>query len=145
MQSALITVLLGHKDELEQERSRLEEQMIALNKRIYHLNELISESHSIPSHSSPAKGELKVMPPPKAKQTRVRGVFAAAVKAVEQLSDPFDKNQLIAQLKLDDEFAGKEITTSNIRNALRLLKDRGLIKVESEATATSCARYVKAA
>jgi len=83
---------------------------------------------------------LKIKPP------RVRGVLAAARKAIEQqLSGPFDKNQLLDTLKRDKEFANKKITPSNIRNTLRLLTQIGVIKVESEATATSCAKYVRAA
>lgn len=89
-----------------------------------------------------------VMPPlsRKEKQARVRGVLAAARKAVDQLGGPFDKNQLLAKLvEIDAEFVHKAITGSNIRNALRLLTQAGVIRVEQAATATSCAKYVKAA
>ena len=82
----------------------------------------------------------------KPKPKRVRGVLAAARRAIEQFSGPFDKNQLLEKLvEIDEEFAHKKITGSNIRNALRSLTQDGVIKVESEATATSCAKYVKAA
>ncbi|HET6977695.1 MAG TPA: hypothetical protein VFI24_15295 [Pyrinomonadaceae bacterium] len=84
---------------------------------------------------------VKIKPKP-----RVRGVFAAARKAIDQLQGQFDKNQLIEKLvEIDGEFAHKKITGANIRNALRLLTQSGVIKVASEATATSCAKYVKAA
>jgi len=90
-----------------------------------------------------------MMPPVlrlKTKRPRVRGVLAAARKAVDQLSGPFDKNELLAKLiEIDQNFAHKKVTGSNLRNALRLLTQNGVIKVESEATATSCAKYVKAA
>ena len=85
------------------------------------------------------------MMPPRPRQPRVRGVLAAAREAIEQMPGSFDKNQLLAKLKEREEFAHKEITGSNIRNALRLLTQDGVIKVESEATATSCAKYVRAA
>ena len=82
---------------------------------------------------------------PKPKPPRVRGVLAGARKAIDQLESPFDKNELLAKLvELDEDFARKKITGANIRNALRLLTQDGVIKVESEATATSCAKYVKA-
>ena len=99
--------------------------------------------------NEPSRAELKSIPQlklqTKTKQPRVRGVLAAARKAIEQLSSPFDKNQLLAKLvEIDEEFAHKKITGANIRNALRLLTQDGVIKVESEATATTCAKYVKA-
>jgi hypothetical protein len=99
--------------------------------------------------NQPPRAELKSMPQLKlltnTRQPRVRGVLAAARKAIEQLPTPFDKNQLVAKLiEADEDFAHKKITGANIRNALRLLTQDGVIKVESEATATSCAKYVKA-
>jgi hypothetical protein len=100
--------------------------------------------------NEPAKAELKSMPQfklqTKTKQPRVRGVLAAARKAIEQLPPgPFDKNQLLEKLaEIDEEFAHKKVTGANIRNALRSLTQEGVIKVESEATATTCAKFVKA-
>lgn len=76
---------------------------------------------------------------------RVRGVLAAARRAVDQFSGPFTRHQLQEKLEEDGEFAHKKITTSNIRNAIRLLKKTGIIKVEKEATATQTATYIKAA
>ena len=125
------------------QKQDLEEKLFHVNALIFHLNALITKHES-----GSARGELKVMPPRplKTKKTRVRGVLAAARKAIELLPDPFDKNQLIAKLiELDEEFARKKITNSNIRNTLRLLTQDGVIRVESEATATSCAKYIKAA
>jgi sulfur carrier protein ThiS len=89
-----------------------------------------------------SKTEVKSMPPLRQikKQPRVRGVLAAARKAIDQLPSPFDKNQLLA--KLDEEFTHKKITGANIRNALRLLTQEGVIKVHCEATATTCAQYL---
>jgi hypothetical protein len=82
----------------------------------------------------------------KPKKPRVRGVLASARKAIDQLPSPFDKNQLLEKLvEIDEEFAQKKITGANIRNALRLLTKAKVIKVASEATATTCAKYVKAA
>ena len=138
MQPDLLASLLTQRDHLLAQKLEIEAEL-------FHLNALIMKYES-----GSSKGELKMMPPIKpqfkTKQPRVRGVLAAARKAIEQLSDPFDKNQLLAKLiELDGEFAHKKITGSNIRNALRLLAQDGVIKVESEATATSCAKYVKAA
>jgi hypothetical protein len=74
----------------------------------------------------------------------VRGVLAAARKAIDQLESPFDKNELLAKLvELDEEFVHKKITGANIRNALRLLVQDKVIEVKSKATATTCAKYVK--
>jgi hypothetical protein len=100
--------------------------------------------------NEPTKAESKSVPQLKLqikpKKPRVRGVLAAARKAVDQLPSPFDKNQLLKKLvEIDGEFAQKTITGANIRNALRLLTQAGVIKVASEATATTCAKYVKAA
>lgn len=99
--------------------------------------------------NEPSKAELKSVPQlklqTKTKQPRVRGVLAAARKAIEQLPSPFDKNQLLAKLvEIDEGFARKKVTGANIRSALRLLTQDGVIKIESEATATTCAKYVKA-
>jgi len=96
-----------------------------------------------------SKGELKstlqlLQPQPKPKPPRVRGVLAGARKAIDQLESPFDKNELLAKLvEIDEEFASKKITGANIRNALRLLVQDKVIEVKSEATATTCAKYVK--
>jgi hypothetical protein len=135
MQPDLLAGLLTQRNHLFAQKLELEEEL-------FHLNALIMKYES-----GSSKGELKVMPPRlKAKQPRVRGVLAAARKAVEQLSGSFDKNQLLAKLiELNEEFARKKITGASIRNVLRLLTQDGVIKVESEATATSCAKYVKAA
>lgn len=132
MQPDLLAGLIQQRDHVLAQQRELKNELI-------HLNALIKKYKS----GSP-KGELKLMPPP-SKAPRVRGVLAAARKAVEQISGPFDKNQLLAMIERDEEFAHKKITGSNIRNALRLLTQGGVIKVESEATATSCAKYVKAA
>ena len=78
------------------------------------------------------------------KQPRVRGVLAAARKAIEQLPDPFNKNQLLELVEMDQELAGKEISDANIRNALRILTTKGVIKVANSATPITCAEYVKA-
>jgi hypothetical protein len=69
-----------------------------LEEQLVHWNALITKHDS----GGSLKGELKIMPPPKPRpkttKTRVRGVLAAARKAVEEFSGPFDKNQLIAKL-----------------------------------------------
>ena len=131
MQPELLAGLIKQRDHVLAQQRELETELI-------HLNALIKKYKS-----GSSKGELKLMTPKT--RTRVRGVLAAARKAVEQLSGPFDKNQLLAMIERDEEFADKKITGSNIRNALRLLAQDGVIRVESEATATSCAKYVRAA
>lgn len=137
IQPDLLDGLLAQRQELLAHKREVDEEL-------GHLNALIMKYQS-----SSSKGELKMMPPrPRinTKRPRVRGVLAAARKAIEQLSGPFDKNQLLAKLiELDEEFAQKKITGPNIRNALRLLTQDGVIRVENEATATKCAKYVKAA
>lgn len=116
-------------DRLSMRKNHLLSQRREIEEELSHLNALIMRYES----GSP-------------KQPRVRGVLAAARKAVQQLQDPFDKNQLIEKLKeIDGGFATREISGSNIRNALRLLTEDGVIRKEREATSTSCAKYVKAA
>jgi hypothetical protein len=122
--------------------SRREQVLVELDR----LNALIAtyQQESSTLESKSPRQQLK--PQIKTKQQRVRGVLAAARKAIDQLSGPFDKNQLLAKLvEIDEELAHKKITGANIRNALRLLTQDGVIKVESKATATTCAKYVKAA
>jgi hypothetical protein len=119
-----------------------------LARRVKVLAELNSLNALIATYQNdPSKADSKSIPPRllqiKAKQPRVRGVLAAARKAVDELPNPFDKNQLLEKVvEIDEEFAQKKITGANIRNALRLLTQAGIIKVESEATATTCAKYV---
>jgi hypothetical protein len=136
MQKESLADLLKWRRELVSQRDEIE-------KRISLLDELIND-HECGS----SRAELTVIQPRsmvETKQRRVRGVLAAARRAIDQFSGPFTKNELRAKLKEDAEFAGKEITLSNIQNAIRSLKEIGLIRVESEATATRCATYVKAA
>ena len=129
-----LAVLLKWRNELLAQQQEIQERLAVLDDQI--------DAYE----SGSAKAELKVLPSRvEPKQIRVRGVLAAARRAIDQLSGPFDKDDLLAKLKADAEFVDKEISVSNIRNALRILKERGVIKVENEATATSCARYVKAA
>ena len=118
--------------------ARREELLIELRQ----LNALIATYQSgAPKMESNPKPRL--IPP---KQPRVRGVLAAARKALEQLPDPFDKNQLLQKLvELDEEFTHKRISGANIRNALRILTQEGVIRITSEATATTCAKYKKVA
>jgi hypothetical protein len=116
---------------------------VALEEELEHVEALIAIYES-----KILRNPLKLTQPLslKEKQTRVRGVLAAARKAVDQLAGPFDKNQLLAKLvEIDEELVHKKITGSNIRNALRLLTQAGVIRVEKEATATTCATYVKTA
>jgi hypothetical protein len=93
--------------------------------------------------------ELKLVPQRQSgrrKPARVRGVLAAAKKAVDQLSGPFDKNQLLDKLvEINAQFADKKISGPSIRNTLRLLLQAGEIKLTSEATATKCAKYIRVA
>jgi len=125
----LLNALLARREKVLTELNDLDD-MIAK----YQNQSTKAESKSVPQL-------LKIKPKP-----RVRGVLAAARKAIDQLPSPFDKNQLLKKLvEIDGEFAQKTITGANIRNALRLLTQAGVIKVASEATATTCAKYVKAA
>lgn len=133
MQPEILKGLLSQREILLGQRRELEEEL-------EHLDSLIK----IYKKKSPRRELMKTRPVPR--QQRVRGVLAAARKAIEQLSGPFDKNQLLTKLlEIDEEFVHKKITGSNIRNALRLLTQSGVIKVETEATATRCAKYIKAA
>lgn len=117
--------------------ARREELLIELR----HLNTLISTYQS-GALKEESKSKSRLIPP---KRPRVRGVLAAAREAVKQLPDPFDKNQLLEKLvEIDEEFTRKTITGANIRNALRLLTQEGVIRVTNEATATTCAKYIKA-
>src|SRR5437016_2954952 len=101
MQPELLDGLLVHKRELEEE--------------LAHVDALIRKHQA-----NSSKGELRVMP--RMKRPRVRGVLAAARKAVDHFSEPFDKNQLLAKLiEIEKDFANKKISGANIRNTLRLL------------------------
>jgi len=110
---------------------------------LHQLNGLIATYRNEPSTADlKSTPQLKLQIKPN--QPRVRGVLGAARKAIDQLPDPFDKNQLLAKLvEIDEEFANKKITGANIRNALRLLVQDKVIEVESKATATTCAKYIK--
>lgn len=106
------------------------------------LNGLISR-HERSASRSKAKSprQLKQVRPTK---PRVRGVLAAARKAIDQLPDQFNKNQLLELVKRDQELAGKKISDATIRNALRKLTTKGVIRVAHSATPLTCAEYVKA-
>jgi hypothetical protein len=144
MSSALLTKLLDQREELLADREKLAKDLAELDEELGHVKALIMTYESASS-----KRELRMMPKPKMqiviKQPRVRGVLAAAKRAIEELPEPFDKNQLLEKLKQDEVFADKEITGPNIRNALRLLTQSGVLRVESPATATQCAKYKKVA
>lgn len=123
---------MAHRRDLLAQRQDLDEELT-------HVDALIGK-HQVIS----ARGELKIMR--LTRPRRVRGVLAAARKAIEQFSEPFDKNQLLAKvIEIDIELAHKKITGANIRNTLRLLTQDGVIKVQCEATAKTCAKYIKAA
>jgi hypothetical protein len=130
MQPIILKSLLSRKQELEEELEHLDA-LIAIYQRKLPQAEVITTPLFLQTVR---------------KQARVRGVLAAARKAIDELSGPFDKNQLLVKLiEMDEEFVHKKITGSNIRNTLRLLTQAGVIKIASEATATRCARYVKVA
>lgn len=134
MSSDLFERLLAQRDSLLATK-------LALDNELEQLDALIASYESkIPRSTLTVMQPLRLQKP-----ARVRGVLAAARKAVSQLDGPFNKNQLLAKLiEVDEDFVHKRITDSNIRNALRLLTQAGVIKVEKKATATTCARYVKA-
>lgn len=126
---------------LQLRRTTLLEQLEELQQELVALDVLIARYQS-----TMPRGRLKVMLPLRTKQPRVRGVLAAARKAIDQFSGPFNKNELLAKLiEMDNELGHKQITGSNIRNALRLLTQNGVIKIVDPATPTSCAKYIKAA
>lgn len=118
-----------------------------LERELEQVNGLIATLASYDGGSVKVESNIRSLPTrPETKPVRVRGVLAAAKRALEKLPEgAFTKNQLLDALQRDREFANKTITPSNIRNTLRLLTQIGAIKVESEATATSCARYIRAA
>ena len=124
------------EDLLNALRARRESVLLELN----HLDALLELYQNEPSK---AKSTLQLLQG-KPKPPRVRGVLAGARKAIDQLESPLDKNDLVKKLvEIDEEFANKKITGANIRNALRLLVQAKVIEVKSEATATTCAKYVK--
>ncbi len=76
------------------------------------------------------------------KQPRIRGVLAAVREIVEDLSGPFDKNDVMALLKEKDSDLAANVSPSNLRNTLRILARKGHIKVQLDATSKTCATYV---
>lgn len=148
MQSADLAALLTLKDHLVSEQEKIAEQLRLVNRLIQTESGAVETSAEDLSVSDTSTSESKVVQlttVPEKKQTRVRGVLAAARSAIKDLPDPFDKNQLLAKLEEMDAAFAKKITSSNIRNTLRLLTQSGVIRVSSEATAVSCAKYSKAA
>jgi hypothetical protein len=107
-----------------------------------HLDALIA-MHKDKSAKVELKSITQLKSITKPKPPRVRGVLAAARKAIEQLQDPFDKNELTKLIENNEEFAQKKISATNIRNSLRILTQAKVIKIESEATSTTCAKYCK--
>jgi hypothetical protein len=135
MQPDLLENLLSRREEVLTSKRALEQELDELNALITRYQ------------SGSSKEELRTRSPLRElnepKQPRVRGVLAAARKAIEQLPGPFDKNQLLTKLREDEEFADKKITAANVRNALRMLTQQKMIKVKRNATATSCATYIR--
>jgi hypothetical protein len=76
------------------------------------------------------------------RQRRVRGVLAAVREIVQDLSGPFDKNQVRAKLTEKDPDLAASVSPANLRNTLRLLAKNGDITVQTDATSTTCAKYV---
>jgi len=125
MNRLVIQGLLDRKGELEEE--------------LIHLNFLI-EKH----YQSSATAELKLVPR-RFHLRRVRGVLAATKEVVAELSEPFDKNDVMIKLRSRDLEFARKISAENLRNALRLLAQEGTIEIHTAATSTSCAKYVRAA
>lgn len=135
MQSDLLVNLLSRREEVLTSKRALEQELDELNTLITRYQSGLSKEEL--RTTSQLKELLKT--------PRVRGVLAAAKKAIQELPPgPFNKNQLLAKLREDEYFAAKEITAANIRSALRMLAAQKLIVVKSNATATTCATYVKA-
>ena len=136
MQPELLDSLLSRREEVLTSKRALEQELDELNA-------LITRYQSGSSKEElRTRSQLRELNNPR--QPRVRGVLAAARKAIEQLPSPFDKNQLLTKLREDEEFADKKITAANVRNALRMLTQQKIIKVKRNATATSCAMYIRA-
>lgn len=76
------------------------------------------------------------------KQRRVRGVLAAVREIVEELSGPFDKNDVMAKLRERHPELARSVSPANLRNTLRLLAKNGDIDRQTDATSTTCATYV---
>lgn len=135
-----------HRVIMSQQRELLlHEQEILIHKQEIE-TELLQVNTLLGNHkrgASPVK--LKIVEEKQTGPVRVRGVLAIARKAVEQLSQPFDKKDLLAKIEEFDEELAHKITDSNIRNSLRILTQSGFIRLESKAFGKSRARYVKAA
>lgn len=129
-------------EELNKRKQELEDELEQVNNYLATLDAYKNVSVRVEPEPSKLTSRPTLLKP---KARRVRGVLAAAKRAIQELPGPFDKYMLLDQLKRDDEFIGKTISSTNIRNTLRLLTQIGVIKIESEATATSCAKYVRAA
>ena len=131
MRSELLVNLLARRKEVLTSKRALEQELDELNTLITRYQSGLS------------KEELKTTSQLEelTKTPRVRGVLAAARRAIEQLPSPFNKNQLLEKLREDEDFADKKITAANIRSALRMLTQQKVIVVKSNATATSCATY----
>ena len=134
MQPELLANLLARRKEVLTSKRALEQELDELNTLITRYQSGLSKEELT---TTSQLTELIKTP-------RVRGVLAAARKAIDELHGPFDKNQLIEKLREDEDFADKEITAANIRSALRMLTQQKVIVVKSNATATSCAMYDKA-
>ena len=134
MQSELLVNLLSRREEVLTSKRALEDELDELNRLITRYQSGLSKEQL--RTTSQLKELFKIR--------RVRGVLAAAREAIDQLPSPFNKNQLLAKLREDEDFADQEITAANIRSALRKLVEKKIIVVKSSATATTCALYVKA-
>jgi hypothetical protein len=94
---------------------------------------------AVPSTSQ----QVFTIPASGTKQPRVRGVLAAVREIVDDLTGPFDKNDIMAKLREKDSEFAAIVTTANLRNTLRLLSKTGEIEVQVDATSKSCAKYVR--
>lgn len=74
-------------------------------------------------------------------QPRIRGVLSSVREILPELPDPFDKNDIMARLRVSDSVFARSVTAANLRNTLRILVKNGEIKVEIEPTSRSCGKY----
>jgi len=139
------------KSNLEAYRRQLEEQLTLVDALLRNFDRIAGVPSDLfepeigsgvsPLRSVPNPFQPQAVPNVR-KQTRVRGVLAAVKEIIEELAEPFDKNDLMARLKDRDADLAANISTANLRNTLRILTRQGVIRVQTEATSTKCARYI---
>lgn len=94
---------------------------------------------TLPQLDEPSPSPLRMVENPRPR--RVRGVLAIVRQLVPQLSQPFDRRQVLEKLQeVEPELAAK-VTLANLRNTLRLLAREGSVVLVEEPTSLRPARY----